>query len=129
MSAKRLSHVSAAILALIGLWFLHYGTRYYDAPVSGEGLGLMWVPILVFFFAFGLSLLGVAVYGWKRNRPDITTCLLVGVLVLVATFHFQLYQWSPNTQLVVAVGFLVSAMPAILAGGVIRYSVSHPRST
>ena len=97
----------------LGRYYISYQGDLYELTTTKEG-GLLFLPelLLGMFVAAGGLAIAIGTRSLKGDRPRLPLTILVGLLVLWGTFHFDLYSLSANTQLVVSLGLLITILPA-----------------
>lgn len=109
--------IPSVVLNLAGLYICWLGIREYRAHLRidpSHELGLLAEIITLSYLLFGITLLAVSVWASFRQRPVIPTVVLVWLAAVKGTFVAGIYSISSDTQFTVALGLVLSIIPALL---------------
>lgn len=91
-----------------------------DPPTHRLGLLSELARIIVLFAS--LLVIGIGIYGLRRERPVLPVVVLVGVLAFLVTLRSGLYSAHPNTQFVLALGVIATVVPTVVTYLVVRFT-------
>lgn len=120
MNYNTLSNIPSVLLAFVSFYILGMAGLALDNAINGGGFAaIAWAGFIVLFVvAFGLF--WIAVYGVKKERPDVVGAVLIAVVLFTLYSSGMLEFSTTNTQLQISVGIFISIISAVLVGVSIR---------
>ena len=119
MNHNTLSNIPSVLVAFISFYILGMAGLAFDNAINGGFAATAWAGFMILLvIAFGL--LWIAVYGVKKERPDVVGAVLIAVVLFILYSSGMLKFSTTNTQLQISVGIFISIVSAILVGASIR---------
>jgi hypothetical protein len=98
-----------------GQYYIEYRGEYYELRTAPTPWPLADALVLGVSLTFGVLGLAVGYRAARRERPRLPLAALVGVACLWGAFEVGVYELFDYTQANVAVGFVLTVVPAVAA--------------